>query len=158
MSGAVASTQVARKIFDLADGQDPTLTALKLMKLTYIVHGWFLGITCTSLINEDVYAWKNGPVFPELFDQIKKYENKQVKKVPISKRERHYKRQNPSGLSGDQAEFIETVYDDYKHMSGKWLSDLTHENNTPWDITRRRNGLGVVIGRDLIQQYYAEFL
>ena len=50
------------------------VTAMKLIKLVYIAHGWYLALNeGKSLINEAIQAWKYGPVIHSLYHKLKKY-------------------------------------------------------------------------------------
>jgi uncharacterized phage-associated protein len=59
---AIANYFIARAA---ADGK--RLTPLQLIKLVYIAHGWYLGLTGEPLINEPPEAWQYGPVIPSLY-------------------------------------------------------------------------------------------
>ena len=54
------------------------LTPLHINKLVFFSHGWNLGILETPLINEDVEAWKYGPIIPSIYYAFKKYVQKKV--------------------------------------------------------------------------------
>lgn len=49
------------------------ITPLKLMKLVYFSYAWYLYLTDTGLFNEDIQAWKHGPVIPSLFHEFKHF-------------------------------------------------------------------------------------
>ncbi len=49
------------------------VTPMKLVKLVYVAHGWYLGLTGEPLIAEGVQAWKYGPVVPSVYDKFKMY-------------------------------------------------------------------------------------
>jgi len=51
---------------------------MKLLKLTYIAHGYYLGFFEKPLIENEVQAWKYGPVIPELYHVIKRFGNGRV--------------------------------------------------------------------------------
>ena len=54
------------------------LTPMKLIKLTYIAHGWHLGLYDSELIDEPVYAWKYGPVVQSIYQDFKWYGDNQI--------------------------------------------------------------------------------
>src|ERR1700689_5397887 len=50
------------------------LSPMKVQKLVYFAHGWYLALTGgRPMINEPVEAWKFGPVVPSLYYELKKY-------------------------------------------------------------------------------------
>lgn len=63
----------ANRILQHAGEQGMSLTPLQLMKLTYMSHGWALGILGRPLFNDRVEAWKYGPVIPTLYHKTKEY-------------------------------------------------------------------------------------
>ena len=65
---------VASYFVELADerGAGP-FTPMQLLKLTYIAHGYSLGLQSTPLIENKVEAWKFGPVIPDLYHSIKEF-------------------------------------------------------------------------------------
>lgn len=150
----VSSTLVARRFHELAnDDEKRSLTPLKLMKLVYIAHGWHLGIYKTPLIGEEVYAWQYGPVFPDLYDEIKKFGSDPVMKVGrnILELQAGIEELNPQEI-----EIVGAVWKGYKHLSAFQLCSLTHMEGTPWSKTRSEHGeeRNVVIERNMIRDYY----
>jgi uncharacterized phage-associated protein len=152
------------------------LTPMQLQKLVYISHGWNLGVGEGQLFSESVQAWKYGPVIPSLFHEFKVFG-----KLPITKL---------SGLSDveevgepgddgstvekpfidpwdtDRIKLIDWVWLKYGHLSGYQLSELTHEDGTPWSesVKEMKEAMGGVwvpgwpIRTELIRNYYAGLL
>lgn len=151
----IASTLVARE-FVIRDADEPkagqlVLSPLKLVKLVYVTHGWWLGATGTALVSpEKAEAWPYGPVFPDLFMMIKRFGRDRVMDVaPNDVEER-----NPDvRLSDRHRELIDVVHDTYGEYSGGELTELTHQPGTPWD--RTWNHAKDCIENDVIRQHYA---
>ena len=161
MSGAVASTLVARELLNLSEKWKPSLpemTPLKLMKMTYIAHGWHLGLYGPSLIDEDVYAWQYGPVFKDLFKSTKRYGRNPVENVAASINEQYPKKK----MGEDQRELVKAVDEGYRKYEAFQLRDMTHKPGTPWHITVELNGgeknlrRNLVIPKELIREYYQD--
>ena len=148
----VASTCVARQFLDIAQADAPPkpLTLLQLIKLTYIAHGWSFVNLPKPLVSEDAYAWRYGPVFPDLYIALRQFGSRPVTEVPKSSRELK------SGVELEQLEvdLIKEVYDEYSNFSGVELMRMTHREETPWHKTWQISQNGVVIGNDLIREYY----
>ena len=53
---------------------------------------------------------------------------------------------------------IETIEKIYRPCTAFQLSQLTHQPGTPWDITRRKSGIGTVIPDELIRKHYVDLL
>ena len=150
----VASTLVARQFLDIAQADTPPkpLTLLQLIKLTYVAHGWSFVNLPKPLVSEDVHAWKYGPVFPDLYFALRPFGSKPVTEVPESVREKE------SGIKLEKREvdLIEEVYKEYSDFSGTELTRMTHQEGTPWHKTWQVSQSGVVIGNDLVREYYVD--
>ncbi len=46
---------------------------MKLLKITYIAHGFYLGMKQRSLFENNVQAWQYGAVIPDLYHVIKRF-------------------------------------------------------------------------------------
>ena len=120
---------------------------LQLIKLTYLCHGWMLGLYQRPLLAQPVEAWKYGPVIPDVYHGLKRYGKKPVKTV-----------QDFPGDDFDDLEddLIGEVFDTYSDFTGIQLSQLTHARGTPWHQVwhqRRRNS---IIPNDLIEEHFSE--
>lgn len=129
---------------------DPTLTPMKLIKLTYIAYGWYLALSeGKSLVNEKPQAWDLGPVIPSLYHNLKKYGGKRVTEpVLIQKNE---------VILDDDAYFLDFIWDRYGKYDGIHLSAITHTQGTPWSITYPK-GYNLQIPDDLIRNHYQDKL
>lgn len=132
------------------------LTPMKLLKLVYISHGWYLGLFEKELITEAVQAWKYGPVIPSVYETFRSFGRGQITKMVDVNGE------TPMVDDADTQMFLDAMWQRYQHLDGLQLSELTHQPNTPWDITWNKKGgcstMGTIIPNDLIQQHYKEKL
>ena len=155
----IASTQVARVIFDLSKKwgpEIPILTPLKLMKMTFIAHGWHLGLYHASLIDEDAYAWTAGPVFKDLYNATSIYRMMKVEKVPLSYFEQHQE----TKLSDAQVDLINAVEKGYGALTEHELCAITMTKGSPWERTVEMNNgklhADLVISKELTENYYID--
>ena len=128
-------------------GLDP----MKLNKLVFLAQGWHLGIHDESLINEDIEAWKHGPVIPSLYHKFKWY---RARTIPFKK----YKDIPDQLLTDKITEFLDMVWSSYKDHNAVYLSNLTHIKDSPWEKTWNLFGghliKGAVIDQDEMKGYY----
>lgn len=133
------------------------LTPMKLVKLVYLAHGWYLGLTNQPLISEGAEAWKYGPVVPSVYDSFKAYRGNPITQLAHTV--------TPTGqisyfplTDSKTGEFLDRIWDVYNGYSAVELSALTHQENSPWYETWHQNGgkenYGVVIPNDRIEQHY----
>lgn len=135
------------------------LTPMKLIKMVYIAHGWHLGVYDTPLINEAVQAWKYGPVIDSVYQHFKKYRDKQVTAMAESSVDG----QISIPTVGDNSAlitFLDVIWEKYKKFNGWELSDITHQQDTPWDKTWKQNGggsmSGAIIPNNEIAEHYRQ--
>lgn len=132
------------------------LTPMKLIKLTYIAHGWHLGLYNESLLPEVIYAWKYGPVIKNLYHEFKKYGNNQITEL--------YKDEDCEECYPFPDEeikpFLDEIWDVYKEYDGIQLSTMTHKKGTPWykvwHEEGRKNTEYAIIPNQYIKEYYQE--
>ena len=139
----------------------PTITQLKLQKLVYFAHGWYMAFCEDPLVdNEYVEAWKFGPVFPSLYQEFKYYG-----RDPIRERSGTFVRASPRGVrfvaeeepnDSDVIAILDKVWDVYGWRTAGQLSTMCHEEGTPWDITRRRTQgrVNANIEDELIREHF----
>ena len=129
--------------------RDIDTTPMDVLKLVYLCHGWMLGYHGVELIDEPVEAWTYGPVVPSLYHRYKVYGSGIIVEETAVQ----------SGLlSSDMSGLVNHFVHLYRPFSPFQLSALTHQPDTPWDITRRRNGIGSVIPTYLIRDHYRKLI
>lgn len=118
---------------------------MQLLKLVYIAHGWHLGYTGKPLINEEVQAWKYGPVIHSLYKQLRQYGSGAVRE-PVATGPFPWMRD--ADVDPEPASLLDSVWQNYAGYGGVQLSAMTHQQGTPWWVAWNENG-----GRS---KYYAE--
>ncbi len=120
-------------------------TPMHVLKLVYISHGWTLGLYGRSLINEPAEAWRYGPVVPSVYHRYKSFRGDAITTEPVDRSD---------AFDDEQRDVIEQVHEVYGDFTALQLSALTHKPGTPWDVTYREYGAGVIIPNELIRDYY----
>ena len=107
-------------------------THLKLQKLVYFAYSWHMvAYGKPPLVYEHPEAWKYGPVFPELYLDLCSHRGH---KISIGKVENKYH----DTIDEDHPRakrLLDAVWSWYGSKTGIELSALSHQKNTPWDIT-----------------------
>ena len=115
-------------VFDVATyilKKKAPITAMKLQKLVYYSQAWSLVWDEKPLFDEEIQAWRHGPVVSELYQA---HQGKfKISQLPYG---------NESNLTDDEKETIDSILETYGDKSSQWLSDLTHMES-PWIDARK---------------------
>jgi len=140
------SLAVAQYLLDQCHAKgDSAVTPMQLIKMTYIAHGWMLGLYSRPLLTEETQAWRYGPVVPSVYHALKEYRSLPVDRVPGAPRHQ---------FDELETDLMNQIADIYGKINGAKLSALTHQSNTPWDITWRQFGQNACISNDIIENFY----
>jgi len=137
-----------------ANSLSAELTPMKLLKLVYLSHGWYLGLNNgEALIPEFAQAWEYGPVVQSVYDNFKNYKQNQITSLKQDGNGNY-----PMVSDAEMVKFLNRIWEVYGGYSGTQLSTLTHEKGSPWDVIWHqkggKTGYGVVIPNPLITEYY----
>ena len=121
---------------------------MKLIKLVYIAHGWYLGINGKTLIDENPEAWRYGPVIASLYHKYKKFGDNRITDIP-----------NECNLENKEDErFLDRIWDVYGGDTALELSAKTHKYDTPWsrvwNSIKDGNYYSLQIPESYIRDYY----
>lgn len=116
---------IANAFIDIAIDNGFYLTNIKLQKLVYFAHGWYLAFTGTPLIDDDVQSWKYGPVIQSLHYELKHYGTDPITKKIHTDENIVYK--------SEDWNFLCSVYRKYSIFSPAQLIAMTHEHGSPWE-------------------------
>lgn len=113
---------------------------LKLQKLVYCAHGWWLQAhdeSIAPIVSENPQAWQYGPVFPTLY-----YTLKPRGRTDIQEPQKALPGEKPPMAEGDEViELLDFVWKRYRHLSGWALAEMTHKKGSPWyEISKKYGG------------------
>lgn len=137
-------------VFDVAKyilEQKNSTTAMKLQKLCYYSQAWSIVWDSEPMFKEDIQAWANGPVVPELF-------YKHRGQYSVSSLDEG----DTNNLSDSEKETINKVLEFYGGFNSQELSDLTHMES-PWKDARKGIPVGArsenIITNASMEEYYS---
>lgn len=110
------------------------MSAMKLQKLCFFAYGYHLAWEDEQMFSEPFEAWANGPVSPALFADHRRRYTLRAGEI----------QGDPKHLTAGQMESIEIVLDSFGPFTAHQLSEMTHQANGPWDLARRRAGVGTL--------------
>ncbi len=102
------------------------LTPFEVGKLTYFAHAFMMVLCDEELIRNDqeIRAWKHGPVVAEVYFELKKWGRKGIlNTIEDVDREK---------LSDKASNMIRAVFNNYGNRTMSELYDWTHKEGTPW--------------------------
>ena len=140
---------VADAILKIAKVRGQQLTPMQLVKLTYIAHGWSLGLRGRDLFRNRIEAWQYGPVIPDLYHATKAFGRAPIPLESVGD-------VSQVGVAPEDMQLLEGVYSKYGHLDGIALSYLTHTAGTPWTQVYRHGVMHIDIPDDLIARHYRE--
>lgn len=168
-TGNFPAEAAANAVLDYADSHGLSFGPMKLQKLMYFVHGYYLAVTDQPWLNEYFEAWEFGPVLPSIYHEFKEFGAE-----PISKGARAHLlvRKNsdftfevpPPATEEDDTgkRILSFVMDRYGAKSAVYLSDLTHKIGSPWHQINLQYGGKIPknadIPNDLIRSYFLKLI
>ena len=137
------------------------LSPMKLIKLVYIAYGWGLVFLNQKLFNEDIEAWQYGPVIPSIYHEFKRFGKEAIDEMSISMNEMtgdlSVNRVNLK--DGDEVyKLLNLVWRFYRNYSSVELSDLTHQEGSPWFNSVKNNGYYSVLSDDDIKAWESKVI
>jgi len=140
---------VARFLLAEAEKRGIEVNMTKLLKLVFLAHAWALALHGAPLVRGQLQAWQYGPVFRQLYHELKerKYKPLTVADIP----------ETDESFESDEERLLIWVLERYGSLSATQLTALTHAPGSPWESTWR-NAPDGEIPTELIQFYYRKLL
>ena len=150
MPALTSAAAVANAFLDIQE-QDtssfPRIDQMKLQKLLFYSHAWFLAHGNGPLFDEEVYAWPWGPVVPSIYGAFRDAGRQPI----VGKRATEFVRtglggfqefqiRTPKEVPANIREYLKSVWDTHKQLSGVQLSNATHAPGEPWTIVKEQYG------------------
>lgn len=137
---------VANALISRGVGESRPRDPLQVIKLTYLCHGWMLGLYHRPMSAQPVHAWEHGPVIPDVYHGIKRYGKSQVTQTIDCA---------PSNFDGIEEDLIGQVFNIYGRFSGIELSQMTHTRGTPWHQVWHSQGRNAIIPNEVIEDHFS---
>ena len=156
---------VANHFLRLARKDGEGISPLKMQKLVYIAHGWYLALHGKPLINERVEAWTWGPVVRPVYRAFKRYGRNAIDDFAEvldlqedTKGNFHIVNEQPQLAGMDEQELVEDVWDKYKKYSGIQLANWSHEPGSPWYNATNQDAVeeNIIIDDSEIKSYFRD--
>ena len=159
-----SAAAVANEFLKLAEQESglPAVDQMKLQKLLFYAHAWHLAYRNGPLFDEDFEAWPWGPVIRGVYTQTLDYGSGQItgRISEFGPTDKGFCFTEPDGVPPELKDYIKSVWDAHKRLSGIQLSNSTHAPGEPWTIVKDRLGTGTKprISNELITAVFKEKL
>lgn len=135
---AVANTLLTRaKELGIND-----ITPMKLQKLIYYSHGWYLAFLEMPLIKEEIQAWKYGPVIQDIYSEFKDCGMAQIDRlateISFENGDLELFRPIVDDTDEDAIKILSEVLRVYGKFTSVQLSNMTHSDGTPWSMVANK--------------------
>lgn len=135
---------IANQIVRLSNETGEPVTNIKLQKLIYYTYAWYAVEKGKPLFEENIEAWKYGPVIPSVYEAFSEYGADIIKK-PASEK--------PPDLDRYTEILVEDIFKAYGGKSAIELVELTH-SEAPWRDRYDPEEENIVIPFEEIKKYY----
>lgn len=145
MSAPTTAAAVANAFLDIQSedrGTFSPIDQMKLYKLVYYAHAWWLAQKGENLFDEDVHAWPWGPVVPSLYSSFKNAGRGAISGLRATELVKSggsfldWRFREPEPPDPEVVKFLRNVWDTHKGLSGVQLSNATHAPGEPWAIVK----------------------
>lgn len=127
---------------------------LKLQKLIYFAHAWHLALfDGEALIDEDIQAWRYGPVVGSLYRVLKANGMNPIKHL-ISTGTGFSTVPIPEPEEAMVREFLDVIWEKYGMFSAVELSTLSHQPDGPWSHYYSNEVENRTIPNNFLADYY----
>ncbi len=141
---------VANEFIKIAIDKSKPITQITLFKLLYFVNAAYLVIYGNRLVKEDFYAWKFGPVIPELYEITRKY-----RQNPI---EQYIYKGNELDNDKNAIVCIQSIYNYFADYSPFSLVEITHSIGGAWSkVYYSQDSRGIIKDEDIKDEYKDKF-
>ena len=149
MNSPANAAAVANAFFDIQatdQSQCPPIDHMKLQKLLYYAHAWWLAGNEDGLFSDDIEAWPWGPVVRNIYIQFNEFGREPIvgkrahELVRTGEGALDYAFREPDAVLNDIADFLNIIWETHKKFTGIQLSNATHARGEPWAIVKQRYG------------------
>ncbi|MCL2712319.1 MAG: DUF4065 domain-containing protein [Methanomassiliicoccaceae archaeon] len=143
-----SAMDVANFFIHISPSLDEPMTMLRAMKLTYFAQGCSLACLEEPLFDEDVEAWRYGPVVPSVHKALAPFRKNKIKKTVGDYRK--------DAFSAEQTQLMIDVGLKYGKYTTGTLVRMSHATNGPWCRVYEENRRHIKIPKQLMRTHFTE--
>ena len=127
------------------------ITNLKLQKLLYYAQGLYLAIYNEPLFSEPIEAWPHGPVVREVYNIYSFFKGNPIE-INITEQDENVITKIEEDNKANS--IVNLTYSNFAIYTAWQLRNMTHEDNSPWDLTQKNKGIFSIIDNEEIKEYF----
>ena len=148
-SAPTCAAAVANAFLDIQEADDrrfPLIDQMKIQKLVYYAHAWWMAFHDTELFSDDIEAWPWGPIVRNLYGNFQEFGRepitgkKATELIKTGDGILDFQFRVPEQPTEDIMKFLGDVWESHRHLTGIQLSNATHAPGEPWTIVKERYG------------------
>jgi uncharacterized phage-associated protein len=131
---------------DADDDDEGSLTSLKLQKLLYYAQGHHLALKGIPLFDDEIQAWKHGPVVPSVYRAYRTGRAEQL----------HLRDDDPfefSDVDGETTGLLIDIWERYGSLAAWRLREMTH-SEPPWNDAYEPDTAEIVISVKALERFF----
>lgn len=130
---------------------------MKLKNLLYQSYGYYLAIKDDILFNSYIEAWSYGPVIPSIYlEFVSEFGNDPITRFAVDYD--GHKPFIPVIYDEIKIPFLNKIWELFNNFTGIQMSNITHDEDGPWNITWQKNKERSIIDNNLIKDYFVKKL
>jgi uncharacterized phage-associated protein len=163
MPGPYEAKGVANAFLQRGMALHTSIDPMKIQKLVYFAHGYYLALSERPLINELFEVWQHGPVLPSLYHEFKVFGYQPITQLAYSVNwdTDEFVPNLPPVADPTADKCLDYVWNTFAPMPSTELSRLTHAEDGPWARARKENTFNLRnkdIPNDYIKDYFKRFV
>ena len=138
----IEAQHVANFFIEKSLKEDKSITQLKLLKMVYIGYGWVAAVLDRKLFEEEIEAWRHGPVVPSVYHEFKHFGKKPIDHYAIDVDLKDLGKASVPKIPADETDIravLTQVWDVYIRFTAWDLVSKTHQKDTPWEDVYKPN-------------------
>jgi uncharacterized phage-associated protein len=141
---------VANYLLDRAEASNLRISTLTLLKILYFAHAWHLVKFDQALVAQPFEAWRHGPVNRVVYEQVRGKGRQPLtsRLLAFSARGACFVKAEAK-LPEETKKLLDNVFDYYARFDPFKLSDLTHQEGSPWEQVWRRAEREAIPGMEI---------
>ena len=141
------ASDVAEFYIAMYEDSEDRMTNLRINRFLYFAQGWCIARLGRPLFDEEIQAWRYGPVIPSVYETYKVCGRNPVECIE--------KDDYLDAFSSDEIDLMIDVAMEYGRFSTSALASISHAEGTPWAETYDPEQPGKAIPVESMGRYFS---